>query len=364
MLPSGIGGHRRGCGRRLVHRRQGNYRIKVSNGTIATVAGNGNAGYNGDNIPATSASLSAVNSVAVDSNGNLYISDGLFDNQIRQVANGVITTVAGNGDDAGFGGVADAGNGRIRLLTAGPSLSISNAGVVSAASPATHLQAAPGGLASAYGTFLVNSFSMAAAGLLPLALNGAALRLNNAFEAPLLLVGPSQINFQVPWELAGQSQLTVSVLVQGQASESQTVDVAPIARGVFSTNGAGSGQGAILDSSYQLVDASNPAIAGSRVIQIYCTGLGPVTNQPPTSSPASATVFSETAVMPSRSVARWRKRSFHAPGLVGVYQVNALAPALSAKGAAVPVVLLHGPSEVTNGVLTSSFSSNVTTAVR
>src|SRR5262249_15532446 len=159
--------------------------------------------------------------IAMDSNGNLYIAD-VNNQRIRKVSNGVITTIAGNGTAAfsGDGGAADyaelnqplgvavdssgkiyitdAGNGRIRLLTPGPSPSISNAGVVSAASPATRLQAAPGGLASAYGTFLVNSFSAAPAGSLPLALNGAALRINNAFEAPLLLVGPTQINFQVP----------------------------------------------------------------------------------------------------------------------------------------------------------------------
>jgi uncharacterized protein (TIGR03437 family) len=69
---------------------------KVSNGVITTFAGNGTPGYTGDNGPAASAQLNAPYGVAVDSAGNLYIADSA-NNVIREVSNGVITTVAGNG---------------------------------------------------------------------------------------------------------------------------------------------------------------------------------------------------------------------------------------------------------------------------
>jgi uncharacterized protein (TIGR03437 family) len=75
---------------------------KVSNGVVTTVAGNGAHGYSGDNGPATSAQLSGPLGVAVDASGNLYIAD-FYVNRIRKVANGVITTVAGDGTQ-GFGG--------------------------------------------------------------------------------------------------------------------------------------------------------------------------------------------------------------------------------------------------------------------
>jgi uncharacterized protein (TIGR03437 family) len=81
----------------------GNNRVrKVSNGVITTVAGNGTQGFNGDNIPATSAQLYGIGGLAVDSAGDLYIVDS-FNNRIRKVSNGVITTVAGNGT-RGFSG--------------------------------------------------------------------------------------------------------------------------------------------------------------------------------------------------------------------------------------------------------------------
>lgn len=70
---------------------------------ITTVAGNGSTGFSGDGRPATSAGLRNPYAVGVDGAGNVFIADS--DNQrIRKVsANGVITTVAGNGA-AGFSG--------------------------------------------------------------------------------------------------------------------------------------------------------------------------------------------------------------------------------------------------------------------
>jgi uncharacterized protein (TIGR03437 family) len=68
---------------------------KVSNGVIATVAGNGTRGFSGDNGPATAAELNLPDGVAVDPSGNLYIADGL-NSRVRKVSNGVIITVAGN----------------------------------------------------------------------------------------------------------------------------------------------------------------------------------------------------------------------------------------------------------------------------
>jgi len=65
-------------------------------GTVTPFAGNGNAGYSGDNVPATSASLFNPRGLCVDSAGNVYLADTQND-RIRKIdTHGIITTVAGD----------------------------------------------------------------------------------------------------------------------------------------------------------------------------------------------------------------------------------------------------------------------------
>lgn len=71
-------------------------------GVITTVAGSGEQGFSGDGGSATQARLDTPTGIAVDIQGTLYIADS-HNHRIRKVAGGVITTVAGTGT-AGFGG--------------------------------------------------------------------------------------------------------------------------------------------------------------------------------------------------------------------------------------------------------------------
>src|SRR6202522_4270858 len=117
--------------------------VMAATGDIATVAGNGTAGFSGDGGLATSAELNRPSGVAVDASGNIYIAD-YENNRIREVtaATGDIATVAGNGtagysgdgglatnaeldmlvglavDSAGNIYIADTFNNRIRKVTA------------------------------------------------------------------------------------------------------------------------------------------------------------------------------------------------------------------------------------------------------
>ena len=70
---------------------------------ITTIAGTGVTGYNGDNIPATSAQISSTLYIKVDNAGNVYIGDGV-NNRVRKIdLGGIITTIAGTGT-GGFSG--------------------------------------------------------------------------------------------------------------------------------------------------------------------------------------------------------------------------------------------------------------------
>ncbi len=431
-----------------------NYRVReVSNGFIATVAGNGTGV--GDGQPATSVQLGLPTAVALDSVGGLYVAD-MTGSRVRRISGGISNTIAGDGT-AAFGGdggpstgaqlyyprslavdstgavyIADTGNNRIRLLSpsgapctfavtpssftalpvAGGSLvvniqapsgcawaltgvpawwitassstgsgpgsvtltvaantgaarnalflvagvpvlvtqegvgaapSILAGGVVNAASFMAPL--APGSIASAFGDFLVSVVAGSAGSPLPTSFFGLSLQINSGTTAPLFFISREQVNFQVPWELSGQTQTILAGALNGTTGAAQTVSLAQFAPAIFSTNGQGTGQGAILDSSYRLVDSTHPAAAGSTFISIYCTGLGPVTNQAVTGAPALSDPLSWTTTVPTVTIGGAPASvSFYglAPGYAGLYQVNVQVPAGSAKGNMVPVSILIG----------------------
>jgi uncharacterized repeat protein (TIGR03803 family) len=82
-----------------------------TNAIITTVAGNGTASYSGNGGAAANAELNWPTGVAVDATGNLFIADS-ENNVIRKVGtNGIITTMAGNGDGAGLGYGGYSGDG-------------------------------------------------------------------------------------------------------------------------------------------------------------------------------------------------------------------------------------------------------------
>ncbi len=133
-----------------------NARVRMVNpaGIISTIAGTGVAGYNFDNVPATTAKLNQPNGVAVDAAGNIYIAE-MAGNRIRKInTSGIITTIAGNGTSGitGDGGpatsalvnhpsniaidgggdiyISDWGNNEIRMInTSGNMIKIAGTGI-------------------------------------------------------------------------------------------------------------------------------------------------------------------------------------------------------------------------------------------
>jgi hypothetical protein len=76
-------------------------RIDAVTGLLGTVAGNGESGFSGDGGPATQAALIEVTGIVIAPNGDLYLSDQ-HNKRVRRVAadTGVITTVLGNGENS------------------------------------------------------------------------------------------------------------------------------------------------------------------------------------------------------------------------------------------------------------------------
>lgn len=275
--------------------------------------------------------------LALDGAGNLYVAGGTWsaDFPASQGAFQTSNKAAANGQ-----------NGFVAKLnpaappSGGPPAIRPNLGVVDSASDAPVVAA--GGLATIFGYSLADSSASATVVPLTRTLGGTQVTIGG-LPAPLLYVSPSQINFQVPWELAGQSEATVVVTTAAGNSSAVKANLSAVAPAIFTANGSGVGQGDVFTLQFQYAEAATPATRGQYVV-IYSTGLGTVANQPATGatvSDASAT----TVQMPTVTIGGVQASTNFvglAPGYVGVYQINALVPATITPGAAVSLSLSSG----------------------
>lgn len=117
----------------------GNHRVRLINvttGVITTIAGNGGAGFDSDGVRAHFTSLNNPTGIALDAQGNLYIADR-GNRRVRRVdaVSRIISTVAGDGT-AGFGG--DNGPAIAAQLNNPNDVATDNAGNVLVADQSNH----------------------------------------------------------------------------------------------------------------------------------------------------------------------------------------------------------------------------------
>ena len=117
--------------------------------TISTIAGTGVRGYSGDGGQATAARLNTVSSVAYDAQGNLFIAD--YDNHVvrKVTTDGVITTIAGTGQQ-GYSG--DTGQATKAQLDGPSHLAVDSAGNLFIAETGNNVvrKVAPDGVITTY----------------------------------------------------------------------------------------------------------------------------------------------------------------------------------------------------------------------
>jgi uncharacterized protein (TIGR03437 family) len=274
-----------------------NYAIRMVSptGNIATIAGNGVAGYSGDGGAASLALLSDPTGIAVDSAGNVFFSDAGA--AVRKIyVNGPIITIAGNGDlgYSGDGGmatsaslngpagiavdpkgnvyIADSANNAVRLLQFAAG-GIQLAAVTSAASAATGA-VAPGEVIVLYGSGLgpanLATYKLVN-GDVPTSVGGTSVYFDGS-PAPVLYASATQVAAIVPFGLTGTSA-QVYVAYQGQTSAPLTLTVAQAVPALFTANNSGTGQAAAVNASGTYNNAANPASSGQWVF-LYGTGFG------------------------------------------------------------------------------------------
>jgi uncharacterized protein (TIGR03437 family) len=242
------------------------------------------------------------------------------------------------------------------VIEAGMMLSprIFDGGVVNGASFTAGAAVAAGSIVSVFGEDLAPEIEEAAELPLPTTLNGSTLRFNNALAAPQYYQSPGQMNVQVPWELAGQAAATLQAEAAGESSEEIAVSLTDYSPGLFIKGEPGSAQGAILifDSGGLLAAVEN-AILGvpsrpvrrGEYLEVYATGLGPVTNRPATGAPASDTNISHATTLPAATIGGEAATVIFAglaPGFVGLYQINMEVPQAAPSGGAVELQVRIG----------------------
>ena len=207
-------------------------------------------------------------------------------------------------------------------------------GVVEGAGFTKRRPLAPGGIISLFGARFAGENNFATQLPLERELAGISVRIGGQ-DAPLYFAGPGQINAQVPFEVNTGDSVPVATSVGGLLTAPQNYLIAPVQPGIFI---AGE-NAAILDASFQLVTAQNPAHPGD-TIQIFATGLGETDPEVGSGEPApSFSTVSNPVTVTIGGIAAPVVFQGLAPGFVGLYQVNAVVPSGVAPGDAVPLVL-------------------------
>jgi len=200
-----------------------------------------------------------------------------------------------------------------------------------------------GAIASAFGSGLAAAQAQASTVPLPTTLGGVSLTVNGT-PAPLFFVSPTQINFQTPFGLTGN---TVNIRVNNGGSQSTEVVVplAPTGPAIFQqpADSTSPNRGIVLHADNTLVTLQSQARVGETVI-IYLTGLGALnpavaTGDGNPSNPLARAVDPQIQILFGGEVATNVPYIGGAPGFVGLNQINVVIPLTTVSGAAVPVAI-------------------------
>lgn len=277
-----------------------NHRVRkiARDGTITTVAGNGDDSSNGDNGPATAASLSVPYAVDFDAEGNMFIGEA-NGHRVRKVnPDGIISTIAG-GSGYTSGEYVAATPGSIGLVedlaVKGDAIYVAAAeeikklepaqifrnGVVNAASfaaPSSN-DVAPGEIVTIFGIDIgpVNLANLEVENGHLKTLIGDTRVLFDGVPSPIIYSLNSQVSAVVPYSVAGKPEVTLQLEYKGVKTNIIKMPVRPAAPSLFTLNAMGFGQGAVLNQDYSVNGPSNPAAHGSAVM-LYGTGEGQTTS--------------------------------------------------------------------------------------
>lgn len=174
-----------------------------------------------------------------------------------------------------------------------------------------------------------------------------------SIAAPITYTSATQINVITPYELEGQSNVSIQVQYQGVSSASTAVQVASASPGAYTLNASGTGPVVAANQDGTLNGSGNPAAKGSYVT-IYFTGGGQ-TNPPGVTGSVTGTVLKWLTQGISVAVGGQPATvtfDGSAPTLVdGVDQLNIQLSPNTPSGAQPIVITIGGISSPSSGTL-------------
>jgi len=227
-------------------------------------------------------------------------------------------------------------------------------------------QAAPGTLTSAFLQTGTSQSFFASSLPLGTSLGGVSLRVGGtltfnaatgytysptgSIAAPLLFVGPTQVNFQIPPGIAVGSSVPMQLTKPDGSTLLSTVNIGATSPGIFTILQNGQGQGAVLNQDSSLngdpqARVGAKAAARGSVIQIYATGQGATSPTVDAGVAAPTNPLALTVAQPTVTIGGKTAQvqfSGLAPGFVGLWQINAVVPADVTPGNAVSLTVAAG----------------------
>jgi uncharacterized protein (TIGR03437 family) len=286
--------------------------------------------------------------LAFDHSGNVWIVGNTMSRSLPVTAIAAQPAYGGNRPTDGTQG--DTMLAKFTALPAAPQPAASVANALNGASFSTAI--APGSLLTIFGVFPGVATTSAPGLPLPDILGGTSVTINGE-PAPLNYVNGTQINTQVPWDVA-PGLATVIVTTGGLASEPFQAStfqftVVPAGPGIFTY---GANLAVAQNADYTLNSTGDPAKVGSFVI-VYMTGGGAVDPTVPTGSATPVMPVSYVKANSSATIGGKPAKVLFlgmAPYFVGIVQADVEIPDLS-KGIYPVVVTVGGVKS--NGAMVS-----------
>jgi uncharacterized protein (TIGR03437 family) len=212
-------------------------------------------------------------------------------------------------------------------------------------------QVAPSSWISIFGDRLATKESAESIYPYPATRAGATVWLGGT-RLPLSYASSGVVNALVPYSATADTRESVAIQRENTLSAPFKITVVDAIPAIYTINGQGFGQGAIVHAATGALVANDPTFPGAgaaargEYLAIFCSGLGAVDNPPSDNQPAPITPPFSTLKAHARvtigGVDAVVTYVGLAPGQVGLYQINAQVPTSAPSGDEVEVQVIVG----------------------